>query len=68
MEKIYSTVEVATMFNVTSNTIKKWIREENINCLVTDGGHIKLSTDNIESIKRLILNKYNLQYLLKKEI
>lgn len=60
MQKIYSTVEVAKRFNVTSNTIKTWIRENDIDCLVSEGGHYKLTEENIDAIKQVILKKYNL--------
>lgn len=65
MEKIYSTADAAKMFNITNNSIKSWIKRENIDCLKTNGGHYKLTEKNMKELTLVILKKYNLQYLVK---
>lgn len=55
MVRFLSTGDVANRFNVTVNTVKKWIAEGKLNASVTPGGHYRVEA---KEFKRF-LDRYN---------
>lgn len=55
MVRFLSTGDVANRFNVTVNTVKRWIAEGKLNAFVTPGGHYRVE---IKEFKRF-LDRYN---------
>ncbi len=46
-ERLYSTRELAQLWNVSETTIKRWSLSKGLNCLKTPGGHRRFSLNDI---------------------
>lgn len=60
---IYSTKQVGDLFGVTPQTVKSWLKKNNINCLRTTNQEYVLTDDNIAQLKKILSQRYNLDIL-----
>jgi predicted site-specific integrase-resolvase len=60
--KIYSTKQVGNIFGVTAQTVKSWIKKNQINCLRTTNQEYILTDENIEELKWIIAKRYKLDF------
>ena len=52
--------EVAEMFNITTATLRNWIKKYSIQTQMTAGGCKRFTQEEIEQIRKLIEEKYKL--------
>ncbi|HQR37651.1 MAG TPA: helix-turn-helix domain-containing protein [Blastocatellia bacterium] len=52
LEKLFSTTEVARMWNVSESTVKRWADSGDLVCIKTRGGHRRFSLDEISQFQR----------------
>lgn len=57
---LYQVQEVAKMFNITTATLRNWIRQYNIKTHITPCGIKRFSEEDVEQIRDVIYKKYKL--------
>lgn len=62
--KIYSTRQAGAIFGVTAQTIKSWIRKNNIPCARTSHQEHILTDETLEALKATIYKRYKLDGII----
>ncbi len=52
MEKLFSTAELARMWNVSESTVKRWADAGDLACVKTPGGHRRFTLEEISRFQR----------------
>ena len=53
MEKLFSTTELARMWNVSESTVKRWADSGDLRCVKTVGGHRRFQLEEISRFQRV---------------
>ena len=52
MEKLFSTAELARLWNVSESTVKRWTDAGDLTCIKTPGGHRRFTFDEVSRFQR----------------
>ena len=58
MGKLFSTTELARMWNVSESTIKRWCDAGDLKCVKTPGGHRRFNLEAISRFRSMALRAF----------